>query len=186
MNRALCAAPERDDVPPAEPAPAPAEPSLTLRDIASFRPASPGFTSEPSGWAVVGRPVNLLAEASATTRTGTLLGRPVDVAFTPVAFEWSASTGKRLVTEAAGRSWRELGVPELSSTDTSLRLERPGRVTVALTVRYAAEYRFAGSVWRSIPGTLAVDAGERELLVGTFDTVLTDGDCRANPDGPGC
>ena len=51
---------------------------------------------------------------------------------------------------------------------------------------YAAEYRFDGSVWRWIDGTLAVDAPPQSVLVGEFDTVLVTGDCNARPDGPGC
>lgn len=184
MNPAICAVPESDEPPPLDPAQP--EPTLTLRDVASFSPGPSGLVSEPSGWAIVGRPVNLIAEAGTVTRAGVLLGRPVEVAFTPVSFEWTASSGERVVAGSAGRSWNELGLPALSSTDTSLRFEQPGRATVRLSVHYSAEYRFAGSGWRGIPGTLSVDAGELELLVGTFRTVLTDGDCRANPDGPGC
>ncbi|MFD6054048.1 hypothetical protein [Agromyces sp. NPDC060279] len=184
MNPAICAVPESEEPPPSDPALP--EPALTLRDLASFNPGPSGLASEPSGWAIVGRPVNLLADAGVVARSGTLLGRPVEVVFTPVSYEWSASTGERVVTESAGRSWDALGLPELAVTDSSLRLQRAGRVTVRLTVHYAAEYRFAGSAWRGIPGTLPVEAGELELLVGTFETVLTDGDCRANPSGPGC
>lgn len=184
MNPAICAVPETEEPPPLDPAQP--EPTLTLRDVASFSPGPSGLVSEPSGWAIVGRPVNLIAEAGPVTRAGALLGRPVEVAFTPVSYEWTASSGERIVAGSAGRSWNELGLPALSSTDTSLRFEQPGRATVRLSVQYSAEYRFAGSGWRGIPGTLSVDAGELELLVGTFRTVLTDGDCRANPGGPGC
>ena len=184
MNPAICAVPQSEEPPPLDPAQP--EPTLTLRDVASFSPGPSGLVSEPSGWAIVGRPVNLIAEAGPVTRAGVLLGRPVEVAFTPVSFEWTASSGERVVAASAGRSWNELGLPALSSTDTSLRFEQAGRATVRLSVQYSAEYRFAGSGWRGIPGTLSVDAGELELLVGTFRTVLTDGDCRANPDGPGC
>ncbi|GLU88840.1 hypothetical protein Agsp01_10950 [Agromyces sp. NBRC 114283] len=184
MNPAICAVPQSEEPPPSDPAQP--EPTLTLRDVASFSPGPSGLASEPSGWAIVGRPVNLIAEAGPVTRAGALLGRPVEVAFTPVSFEWTASSGERVVAGSAGHSWNELGLPALSSTDTSLRFEQPGRATVRLSVQYSAEYRFAGSGWRGIPGTLSVEAGELEFLVGTFRTVLTDGDCRANPDGPGC
>lgn len=184
MNPAICAVPQSEEPPPSDPAQP--EPTLTLRDVASFSPGPSGLASEPAGWAIVGRPVNLIAEAGPVTRAGALLGRPVEVAFTPVSFEWTASSGERVVAGSAGHSWNELGLPALSSTDTSLRFEQPGRTTVRLSVQYSAEYRFAGSGWRGIPGTLSVEAGELEFLVGTFRTVLTDGDCRANPDGPGC
>ena len=74
----------------------------------------------------------------------------------------------------------------VTETATSRRFETSGRLTVRLVVSYTAEYRFAGSIWRTIAGTLDVPGATREIVVGELDTVLTDGDCRTNPRGPGC
>ena len=62
----------------------------------------------------------------------------------------------------------------------------PGEYTVELTAVVRAEYRFAGSAWRSIAGTLDLAGAPQRVLVGEFDTVLTQGDCNADPGGPGC
>lgn len=154
--------------------------------MASFRPATASFDMEPDGWAVVGLPANFAAGAGPETRSGTLLGRGVEVRFTPVAFRWEFSDGVMLESATAGARWAALGAEEFTDTATTRRFEASGRVTATLVVTYSAEYRFAGSVWRSIAGTLDVAGQSREILVGEFDTVLTDGDCNANPAGPGC
>ena len=170
--------------PPEEPAAAPIV--VTLRDIASFRPATPGNGMEPGGWAVVGLPANFVAEASVEVVSGTLLGQPAEVRFTPVGYRWSHSDGATVESGTPGATWATLGQREFSPTATSHAYAAPGEYTVALTVVLRAEYRFAGSPWRSIAGTLSVAGAPQRVLVGEFDTVLTHGDCTANPSGPGC
>lgn len=157
-----------------------------MRDIASFRPAAPTYEMEPNGWAVVGLPANFAAAAGPESRSGTLLGRGVEVRFTPVGFRWEFSDGVVLESSTPGARWAELGADEFTDTSTTRRFEASGRVSATLVVSYSAEYRFAGSVWRTIAGTLDVTGQSRDILVGEFDTVLTDGDCNANPAGPGC
>lgn len=173
--------------PAAQPTPPdPGEPALTMSDIASFRPAPAEFGMEPDGWAVVGLPANFIAAAGGQTRAGVLLGRAVEVRFTPVRYAWAFSDGVTNITTTAGAGWSELGAREFTETATSRRFETSGRVTAQLIVGYSAEYRFAGSVWRSIAGTLDVPGETRDIIVGELDTVLTDGDCIDNPRGPGC
>ncbi|GGI45969.1 hypothetical protein BCL57_001471 [Agromyces flavus] len=171
----------------AEPEPAPAgEPAVTMRDIASFRPGAPGNAMEPSGWAVVGLPANFMAEASVQTRSGTLLGRSAEVRFHPVGYRWTHSDGAAVQASAPGATWEQLGQAEFTATATSHAYAASGEYTVDLTVVYVAEYRFDGSVWRWIDGTLSVPGAPQSVLVGEFDTVLVTGDCHAAPDGPGC
>ncbi|MGX5694907.1 hypothetical protein ACWKWP_01805 [Agromyces soli] len=164
----------------------PGEPALTLSDVASFRPASAAFAMQPDGWAVVGLAANFIADAAVHTTSGALLGRQVEVRFTPVAYEWRFSDGVVVASSTRGGSWADLGAREFTDTATSRRFDESGRVTAQLVVRYAAEYRFAGSVWRGIAGTLEVPGASREIVVGELDTVLTDGDCLTRPSGPGC
>jgi hypothetical protein len=159
---------------------------VTLRDIASFRPATPGNGMEPGGWAVVGLPANFVAAASVEVVSGTLLGQPADVRFTPVGYRWSHSDGAVVESGTPGATWAALGQREFSPTVTSHVYAGPGEYTVALAVVVRAEYRFAGSPWRSIAGTLSVAGTPQRVLVGEFDTVLTRGDCTASPSGPGC
>lgn len=171
----------------AEPEPAPAgEPAVTMRDIASFRPAEPGNGMEPGGWAVVGLPANFVAESSVQTLSGTLLGRPAEVRFHPVAYRWTHSDGAVVQTSTPGSTWEALGQAEFTETATSHVYAASGDYTVDIAVVFVAEYRFNGSVWRWIDGTLSVPGAPQSVLVGEFDTVLVTGDCRVAPDGPGC
>lgn len=180
-NLALCAGDPA--APPDEPA---APVVVTLRDIASFRPATPGNGMEPGGWAVVGLPANFVAAASVEVVSGTLLGQPADVRFTPVGYRWSHSDGGIVESGTPGASWEVLGQREFSPTPTSHVYAASGEYTAELEVALRAEYRFAGSPWRSIAGTLAVAGPPQRVLVGEFDTVLTRGDCNDDPSGPGC
>ena len=181
-NTAICAGDPAAS--PEEPTPAPVV--VTLRDIASFRPAAPGNGMEPGGWAVVGLPANFVAAASVEVVSGTLLGQPADVRFTPVGYRWSHGDGGALETGSPGATWAQLGQREFSPTATSHVYAVSGEVQVQLSVVLRAEYRFAGSPWRPIAGTLAVAGAPQRVLVGEFDTVLTQGDCIADPSGPGC
>jgi hypothetical protein len=181
-NVALCAG-----VPSAEPEDDPAAPVVvTLRDIASFRPAAPAGDMEPGGWAVEGLPANFVAAASVEVVSGTLLGQPADVRFTPVGFRWVHSDGGLVESGTPGATWATLGQAEFTATATSHTYAASGEYTVELEVVLRAEYRFAGSPWRSIAGTLAISSGPQRVLVGEFDTVLTQDDCIADPAGPGC
>jgi hypothetical protein len=175
-----------------EPAPPPTPPRpggpvvVTLRDIASFRPTPPVSVMEPNGWAVVGVPANFVAEASSEVVSGILLGRTAEVRFTPVGYRWSHSDGAVVESASPGASWTDLGVAEFTPTGTSHVYAERGEYTVTLEVVLSAEYRFGGSGWQSIAGVLAVAGDPVPVLVGEVDTVLTNGDCRANPSGPGC
>ena len=141
---------------------------------------------EPGGWAVEDLPANFVAGASVEIVSGTLLGQPADVRFTPVGYRWAHSDGAVIDSGQPGVTWEALGLREFSPTDTSHAYAESGEYTVALDVVLRAEYRFAGSGWRSIAGTLTVAGDPQRVLVGEFDTVLTQGDCRTNPAGPGC
>ncbi|WP_344296703.1 PKD domain-containing protein [Agromyces neolithicus] len=173
--------------PPAAPTtPAPGTPAVTLRDIASFRPAEPSDVMEPNGWAIEGLPANFVADASTEVVSGTLLGQPADVRFTPVGYRWVHSDGANVASSSPGATWSALGVAEFTPTDTSHVYAASGEYTVTLRVSLAAEYRFAGSGWLPIAGTLTIDAAPQRVLVGEVDTVLTVGDCTEYPSSPGC
>lgn len=173
---------------PVTPAPAvPGAPAaVSLRDLASFRPAVPAGVMEPSGWAIVGLPANFVAEVPVQVVSGTLLGQPAEVRFTPVGFRWVHSDGAVVASGSPGASWAALGVREFSETATSHVYAERGEYTVTLEVALAAEYRFAGPGWMPVAGTLSVSGVPERVLVGEVDTVLTKGDCMQYPDGPGC
>ena len=159
---------------------------MTLRDIASFRPSAPGNGMEPGGWAIEGLPANFVAGASVQVVSGTLLGQPADVRFTPVGYRWTHSDGAVVEGGGPGATWAALGQREFSPTATSHVVCVRRGVHRRPVVVMRAEYRFAGSPWRSISGTLSLAGAPQRVLVGEFDTVLTQGDCLANPAGPGC
>ena len=102
--------------PPEEPA---APVVVTLRDIASFRPAAPDNGMEPGGWAIEGLPANFVAGASVQVVSGTLLGQPADVRFTPVGYRWTHSDGAVVEADGPGATWAALGQREFTATATS-------------------------------------------------------------------
>ena len=108
-NVALCAG---DPTAPPEEAAAPVV--VTLRDIASFRPAAPDNGMEPGGWAIEGLPANFVAGASVQVVSGTLLGQPADVRFTPVGYRWTHSDGAVVEGGGPGATWAALGQREFS------------------------------------------------------------------------
>jgi hypothetical protein len=118
--------------------------------------------------------------------SGTLLGQPADVRFTPVGYRWVHSDGAAVESGTPGATWATLEQREFTPTSTSHVYASAGEYTVELSVVLRAEYRFGGSAWRSIAGTLTVAGEPQRVLVGEVDTVLTQGDCNANPSGPGC
>lgn len=162
------------------------EPAVTLRDIATFHPAPHEHTAEPAGWAVLDLPANAVADAPTVTRSGTLFGRPVDVRFHPVAYRWVYSDGGTVSSGDPGATWADLGQREFTPTLTSHVYRSKGEHTARLDVTYVAEYRFDGSAWRWIDGTLAIQGAPQPVLVGEFDTVLVTGPCTTHPDSPGC
>lgn len=171
----------------AEPTPPPAgEPAVTLRDIATFHPAAHTHLAEPAGWAVLDLPANAIADVDAVTRSGTLFGRPVEVRFHPVSYRWAYSDGGTVSSTDPGATWADLGQAEFTATPTSHVYRSKGEHTARLDVVYVAEYRFDGSVWRWIDGTLTIGGTPQPVLVGEFDTVLVTGPCTTHPHSPGC
>ncbi|MCC6855990.1 MAG: hypothetical protein IT189_08010, partial [Microbacteriaceae bacterium] len=58
--------------------------TVTLSDVAAFRPDVGTNAMQPNGWAVVGLDTNFLSRGGADVVAGTLLGGPAEVRFTPV------------------------------------------------------------------------------------------------------
>jgi hypothetical protein len=162
-----------------------AEP-ITIRDIASFIPTPGRQQMEPDGWTVAGLDTNFYAITQQHVVPGTLLGRPADVRFTPTAFHWNYGDGTAATKPTKGGTWAALGLEEFEPTPTSHVYEQLGDYTITLSITFAAEYRFDGSAWRAVVGTITLPANDLHLRVGTAKTVLVEDDCLANPSGPGC
>lgn len=164
----------------------PSIPTVNLSDLVSFRPANPVQGMQPNGWAVVGLPANFVSAVDSETQSGVLLGLPVRIRFAPDSWEWDFGDGEQRTASTGGASWAALRVPEFSETATSHVFRDRGEFTVNLTVRFTAEYQFAGHPWRTIAGTLPVAAGPLTIVSATAKTVLVEKNCIQNPAGPGC
>lgn len=164
----------------------PSIPPLTLSDVAAFRPQAPRQSMQPDGWMVVGLPTNFYARTGTHIVSGTLLGSPADVRFTPVGYRWryGDSSAARLATP--GATWQALGLREFDATPTSHMYRAAGRYVIELDVEFTAEYRFAGGAWQGLSGVLVVPANDLVAVAGSAVTVLVDRDCTTAPYGPGC
>ena len=159
---------------------------VTLSDVAAFRPDVGSNAMQPNGWAVVGLDTNFLSRGGADVVSGTLLGGPAEVRFTPVAWNWSYGDGATRRATTAGGLWAELGIPEFDATPTSHVYTTRGTYTITLTIDYVAEYRLGSGAWVPIAGVLSLPSNQLTITVGSAKTVLVEDDCRVNPSGPGC
>ena len=164
----------------------PGTPAVTLSDIATFRPRPGVDHMQPDGWTVVGLDTNFYAEAGPQVIPGTLLGRPADVRFTAVAFHWDYGDGTIAARSTPGATWDQLHVAEFDPTPTSHVYGAEGDYVIHLRIDYRAEYRFDGSGFVPISGTIALAANDLRITVGDAKTVLVNRDCAADPAGPGC
>lgn len=171
--------------PAATPPPAaPGTPGIT--DVARFLVGNPTVTSEPRGWTIAGAQTNFIASAGERDRAGELLGQPVTVHFTPVAYDWRYGDGTGRTSATPGRSWAASGLPSFATTATSHAYENRGTYTVTVTVEFSARYQFAGQGWVDIAGTLGLTSDPITVTVKGVKTELVGKTCDQNPSGPGC
>ncbi len=161
-------------------------PSVTLRDLAAFRPTPGTEQMEPNGWVVPGLDANIYAIVGQQLVPGTLLGQPATVRFTPVRFHWTYGDGSSAIRSTPGATWTQLGLRDFDPTPTSHVYAREGAYTIRLTIDFRAEYRFGSGGFRAISGTINLPANDLHITVTGAKTVLVDHDCVANPAGPGC
>jgi hypothetical protein len=158
----------------------------TLSDIASFRPEVGTAHMQPNGWGVVGIHTNFYSIGGAHVVTGTLLGQPASVRFTPIAWHWDYGDGTAATAGAPGGTWAQLGIREFDATPGSHVYATKGGYTVRLGIEYTAEYQFAGQPWLPIPGSLLLSANDLSITTWNVKTVLVAEDCLADPSAPGC
>lgn len=176
---------------PAPPPPPPApvmvyRAPITLSDLAQFSPQGTSISSQPSGWSLVGMPVNFIAPSVQHSVSGSLLGRPAEVRFTPRGYTWSFGDGSTRTTTTGGTSWQSLGVAEFTPTATSHSYSRVGTYAAQVTTRYSAEYRYAGGAWVGVSGEINGPGSHISIKVLAADTVLTTGSCGGGGQLPGC
>lgn len=154
--------------------PTPPTPPTMLSDVASFVPVAPGVVVQPGWWSLPRVPTNIYSPAGRTTQAGELLGWPIEVRFTPVAFVWSYGDGVTRRVLVAGGSW---GGAQFSSTATSHTYRSPGLYRVGLVVEHSVEYRFPGDVFVSLPGLVSTRGGAIDVRVLTVSPVLAHTGC---------
>ena len=165
---------------------APGIPPITLSDIAHFRPQPATQRMQPDGWMVVGLDTNFYALIERHIVSGSLLGAPADVRFTPVAYRWSYGDGSNARVTTRGTTWQAQGLSEFDPTPTSHVYRASGTYLIDLDVEYTAEYRFAGGGWVPLSGTIVLPANRLVATAGDAVTVLVDRHCAQPPAGPGC
>ena len=161
-------------------------PEVTLADLASFRPAVPELSGEPSGFGVVGMPTNLVGAASEQRISGTLLGWDVTVRFVPAEYVFTHGDGASATTATGGASWERLAQAQFTPTRTSHVYAERGTYPVSVTVRYAASVDFGTGSWRPVEGYVTATSAPYGVRVVEVRTALVDQTCREDPSGPGC
>lgn len=162
------------------------EREVTWSDIARFRPTPGVDHMQPNGWMVVGIPTNFYATGGPHVVDGELLGYPASVRFTPARWHWIYGDGKTASLSTPGTTWASQHAREFDKTSTSHVYDRAGTYYIDLSIDYTAEYRFAGSGWIAISGTLTLPANRLVATAGSAKTVLVEDECTRNPRGPGC
>ena len=165
-----------------------ATPAVTLRDIASFRPAPGVQQMEPNGWVVPGLDANFYAIVSQQLVDGTLLGQPATVRFTPVSYHWNYGDGTAAIRSTKGGTWAPHGLARLRPQPHQSRVRDRGRVRHPSHHRLPSRVPFGASDG-FVPiagGTISLPANDLHVTVTGAKTVLVEHDCVANPAGPGC
>lgn len=154
----------------------PPTPPRYASELRSFRPRPPGITIEPGTWSVPTLPTNMIARATAHTQRGELLGWPVEVRFTPVAYHWGFGDSTNRSTPDPGSPWSHRGLTQFADTPTAHRYSRPGQYRVTLQVDYRVEFRFEDDEFDDISGLVSAQAPPVTLKVLTVSPLLFDGD----------
>ena len=110
-----------------------------------------------NGRTLINVPTNVYVVARATVIPTTVIGQPVRVRATPVAYDWAFGDGQRLHTADPGAPY-----PDLRTTHT---YAAPGTLTLGLTTTYRGEYSVNGGPWLPVDGTAAVVSPALNLVV---------------------
>jgi hypothetical protein len=166
---------------------APAAPgwSVTVSDLAPFVPTTATVVGEPDNIAVVGLPANFVSSAMTETIPGTVLGRALNIRFTPVGYMFDYGDGGTRTSTTPGIPWDASGHVQFTPTDTSHVYTQPGTYTVTVTVTYAAAVDL-GAGWIPINGTLTGPPARQQVRVVRAHTALVQGTCSERPGSPGC
>ena len=146
-------------------------PPTHASQLKGFRPQTPRIEIQPNAWSLPTLPLNIYASASRHRVSGELLGWPVVVRFTPVAYHWGYGDGSGRSASVAGGA----SALQFSPTANSHRYARPGRYTVTLHVDYRVELRFDEGTFDDIDGLVSSRAPSRSVEVLTVSPLLEAG-----------
>jgi hypothetical protein len=152
---------------------APTPPSQ-ISDLVQFQPATTGLVLEPGSWSLPRIPTNMYSTATTQQVSGLLLGFPIEVRFTPHRFHWNYGDGVGGSSVGAGSSW---GPRQFSATSTSHVYRAPGTYVLSVSVDYLVAYRFSGSDFVPLSGTVSQSGGRQILQVLRVSPVLVDKGC---------
>lgn len=161
-------------------------PDVSAEDLASFRPAAPSLTGQPTGFGIVGAPANLVAAASEQYLSGPLLGWDVTVRFVPSSYVFEYGDGTSARSSTGGASWESLGQAQFTPTATSHAYRERGTYPVRVSVQYTAAVNFGSGLWRPVSGLVTATSGTYDIQVMEARTALVGQTCGEDPGGPGC
>lgn len=153
---------------------APTPPS-TVSDLAQFQPQASAIQVEPGWWTLPRVHTNVFSSAREHQVAGELLGVPIEVRFSPRSFRWTLGDGDTRTTSTAGSSW---GRDQFSPTATSHVFSAPGTYSIRLVVDYSVSYRYSGSVFLPVTGTVSQSVGPTAVTVLRVTPVLVDQGCQ--------
>ncbi|MEJ5946582.1 PKD domain-containing protein [Pseudokineococcus basanitobsidens] len=125
-------------------------PVMTQADFQRLPLPAGASTVQPTGGEVLlNTPTNTYAEAEPVELQTELVGFPVTVRATPVAYTWDYGDGTVVgPTSDPGAPWPDLRVTHAYET--------PGRYAITLTTHYEGEYSVQGEPFLPIPGQAQV------------------------------
>jgi hypothetical protein len=149
-------------------------PPTSVSDLVAFQPLPPGIVIEPGSWSLPRVPTNIFSSASAQSQSGTLLGWPIEVRFSPQSYRWSYGDGASATRSEAGSSW---GQNQFGATSTSHVYRAPGTYTVTLQVDYSVSYRFDQGGFVPLAGVVSRAGPPATLQILRVDSLLVDEGC---------
>lgn len=159
---------------------------VTASQLLSFAPPAPEVATEPDGVAIVGMPANVVAPAASSASSGTLLGFPVSVSFTPERLAIDYGDGEASSVAAKSATWAELGQAEFTATTTSHAYRQRGTYAISVRVLYSASVDFGEYGTVPVTGLVSSQASTASVRAVTAETGLVERTCSEPPAGPGC
>lgn len=124
----------------------------------------------PEGWIPVNMTNVLYVEPEAQVLDLELLGTPVQVRATPVAYHWDLGDGNTINTDKPGEPY--------PSEQVSSEYTYEGWYDITLTTTFEGEFSVNGGEWQPIDGTIEVASEPIEIFAKSFESRLV------NPEVP--